>query len=214
MALDYALWVAIGALLLGIFALLPPAYQYLLEQLWPLAVDVRFPGGIAQAGGTVNGYVDIANQTRTRVYVSIGFTMRSSSQTLGFNHFAVKMTRHGPMNLPFTGLLELAPFERDSVTLFLVPGCRGSFRFDVSVWEGNHWSRFPRWVRFQRRVLLRKNPRLHVLEWNQPIAFDVDSWMSSPEGLQTLRGTPQNEQERDADATYAVAQAERIRKRA
>ncbi len=199
---DDWLWAGIIASILSLAALQPIVYRFFAEQFWPYQIRFTYYHQIAQAGNGVVFNIRIRNRTGDPAYFRIGarYTIDPALDVRSFRFIHTSMYRHVPLNEPFSGHLALAPFELDSVLIRYTPTVRGHFQFVVELTEFSHWSRYPRLVAFNRRVLRRKNPNLHLFEYKHEIEFTALTWSVSPDQVASVIGRALTQEERDLDA--------------
>jgi hypothetical protein len=204
---DDWVWAGIVAAILSLVALQPIVYRFLASQFWPYGVRFTFHPQVAQAGGGVVLNVEIRNRTSDNAYFAIGarWAEDPNSGVRSFRFVHTATYRHVPRNEALDGHLVLAPYEFDRVVVLYTPSVRGHYDFVVELNEYAHWSRFPNWVAFNRKVLRRKNPDLHLLEYSTRISFDADTWRISPEAISSVIGRPLTDEERAADAEFEQA---------
>jgi hypothetical protein len=201
---DGWIWAGIIAAILSLVALQPLVYRFLAEQFWPFGVRFIFQPQIAQAGGGVVLNIEIRNRTPDRAYFQIG-TRWVDDPTSGVRSFRFIHTstyRHIPLNEHFSGQLALAPYEFDRVAVRYTPTARGPYEFTVELSEYSRWSRFPRLVVFNRQILRRKNPNLHLFNYSWKISFDAQTWAISLDQLAPVIGRNLTPEERELEAEY------------
>jgi hypothetical protein len=201
---DAWIWVGIVASVLSLLALQPIVYQYLVAQFWPFGVKFTFHRQFAQAGEGVFLNVSIRNRTNGPAYFQIGARYESGPEAaaLPFRFVHIQMYRHVPLNQPFSGHLVMAPGELDSLFIRYIPTVRGHYRFMVEITEFNTWSRLPRWVGFKRRVLRRKNPKLHLIEFKKEVEFTAATWAIAPDHLKDVIGRERTTEEIELEGEF------------
>jgi hypothetical protein len=201
---DDWLWAGIIAAILSLLALQPLVYRFLAEQFWPFGVRFTFHPQIAQAGGGVAINLEIRNRTPDRAYFQIGArSVNDSAPDVRPFRFVHRSTyRHVPLNEPFTGHLALAPYEFDRVVIRYTPTVRGRYEFIVELNEYSRWSRFPRLVAFNRRVLRRRNPKLHLFEYSQRIEFYAETWAIPFDQVASVIQRDLTPEERELEAEF------------
>jgi hypothetical protein len=201
---DDWLWAGIIAAILSLLALQPLVYRFLAAQFWPFGVRFTFHTQIAQAGGGVALNLEIRNRTPDRAYFQIGarWTDDPKSDVRSFRFIQTSTYRHVPINEPFTGHLALEPYEFDRVVIRYIPTVRGHYEFIVELNEYSHWSRFPRLVAFNRRVLRRKNPNLHLFEYTHEVEFYAQSWAMPPDQIGSVIQRDLTPEERELETEF------------